>query len=110
MGRGSGWVVGVAGAGLGRWEWLGGGRGWGSGCGWVVGGAGAGAWLVGVAEAVGVAGALELTVLAFDHSVVVLLPEADVSQMKNPSNQLENRVLLVDRQTHHRHGFLADRK
>lgn len=49
---------------------------------------------------VGVSG---LTVLALHHSIVLLLPEADIPQMKDSSNQLKNRVLLVHWQTHHRH-------
>lgn len=53
---------------------------------------------------------LGLTVLALYHGVVVFLPEADVAQVKNPRHQLKNRVLLVGRQTHHRHGLLGDRK
>lgn len=44
---------------------------------------------------------VSLTVLALYCSIVVLLPEADVSQVEDPSHQLQHSVLLLGRQAHH---------
>ena len=49
-----------------------------------------------------------LTVLTLHHSIVALLSEGNVAQMQDACYDLQHCVLLIQGQTHNRHGLLTD--